>query len=67
MNCQGYPPSPSLPCKATYHTSGCKDVAADVLMEQIPLPPSFPANVNSFLSYLEKKADANVDQVLSAV
>lgn len=36
-------------------------------MEQIPLPPSFPANVNSFLSYLEKKANANVHQVLSAV
>lgn len=63
MNCQGYPAS-TFPARQHIHTSGCKDVVAAVLMEQIPLPPSFPANVNSFLSYLEKKADANVDQVL---
>lgn len=66
MNCQGYPAS-TLPARQYIHASGCKDVADAVLMEQIPLSPSFPANVNSFLSYLEKKADANVDQVLSAV
>lgn len=66
MNCQGYPAS-TLPARQHIHASGCRDVAAAVLMEQILLPPSFPANVNSFLSYLEKKADANVDQVLSAV
>lgn len=55
-----------LTCKAAHPhkwVQGCGCCCSDGANS----PPFFPANVNSFLSCLEKKADANVHQVLSAV
>lgn len=52
-NCQGYPAS-TLPARQHVHTSGCKDLAAAVLMEQIPLPPSLQMWI-AFYPILKRK------------